>query len=612
MMAVVQMAGYKNYQVDRNKYKNGIKDIYKQKKNVNKTTEIKSKDERLRNGFKIWTSFYRENVHRFVMEYFGIKLHLFQMILLYMMNKVSFFMYLAARGQGKSFLIAIYCCARAVLYPGTKIILASGTKGQSRLIITQKIDKELRLKFPNLAREIKEVKTGSNECVVVFQNGSTIEAVTSTDNARGYRGNILILDEFRLIKEENLTRILRPFLNVNRQPPYLMKSEYAHLQEDNIEIYISSAWYKNHWIWEKFKSFRNAMLRGKDYFVCALPYQLSVHHGLLSKKRVEEMRTEDDFDPITWLMEMECLFFGESENAFFKLNDIQQCRSIVKPFYPMDNVEFLNNQGKRRKSTKQEGEIRIIGVDVALMGGQENDNTIFTCMRLLPNGESYIRQVPFIESVYGEHTEKQAIKLKRLFYDFEADYVIMDTLGNGMSLYDDCARVLYDEDRDVEYPSWCAMNNDEMKNRALDKNALPIIYSIKVVKAEVNHEIAMSLRNAFEKKQIKLLIDEINGRDYLTEKFELLKKTPEEQAKLLKPYIQTTILVNELVNLEYEIKNGLVKVYEVGRNRKDRYSSLAYCNYFANILQRNLKKKRETVDPLKYQLIRTPNIYARR
>lgn len=354
------------------------------------------------------------------------------------------------------------------------------------------------------------------------------------------------------------------------------------------------------------------MLRGRSYFTCAFPYQLSVHHGLLSKQRVEEMMAEDDFDAISWLMEMECMFFGESENAFFKLNDIQQCRTIVKPFYPMTNIEFLNNKDKRKKSTKQDGEIRIIGVDVALMGGQDNDNTIFTCMRLLPNGENYIKYVPYIESVYGEHTEKQAIKLKRLFYDFEADYVAMDTLGNGMSLYDDCARVLYDEDRDVEYPAWCALNNEEMRSRALDRNALPVIYSIKVVRAEVNHEIAMGLRNAFEKKHIKLLIDDMSGRDYLIDKMDLLKKSPEEQAQLLKPYIQTTILVNELVNLEYEVKSGYVKVYEVGRNRKDRFSSLAYCNHYANILQKDLKKKRENINPYNLQLIRRPNIYARR
>ena len=40
--------------------------------------------------------------------------------------------------------------------------------------------------YPNVCREIKEVHTGMNKTMVVFKNGSTIECVTSTDNARGY------------------------------------------------------------------------------------------------------------------------------------------------------------------------------------------------------------------------------------------------------------------------------------------------------------------------------------------------------------------------------------------------------------------------------------------
>lgn len=40
---------------------------------------------------------------------------------------------------------------------------------------------------PNLRREIAYVKVGANDAVVKFKNGSTIEAVASSDSARGYR-----------------------------------------------------------------------------------------------------------------------------------------------------------------------------------------------------------------------------------------------------------------------------------------------------------------------------------------------------------------------------------------------------------------------------------------
>lgn len=94
--------------------------------------------DKLRQGFKIWTAFYRANPHRFAKDYLGVNLFLYQKLLLWAMNKYNFFMYIAARGQGKSYLIALYCVIRAILYPSTNIVLASGTKGQARLIITEK------------------------------------------------------------------------------------------------------------------------------------------------------------------------------------------------------------------------------------------------------------------------------------------------------------------------------------------------------------------------------------------------------------------------------------------------------------------------------------------
>ena len=48
---------------------------------------------------------------------------------------------------------------------------------QAKLIISQKIEKELMAMSPNLRREIKEVKCNGNEAKVTFHNGSTIEAV---------------------------------------------------------------------------------------------------------------------------------------------------------------------------------------------------------------------------------------------------------------------------------------------------------------------------------------------------------------------------------------------------------------------------------------------------
>ena len=57
-----------------------------------------TKNERFRDGIKLWVGLYRSNIHRFAKDYMGLDLYLYQQILLYLMNQYSFFMYIAARG----------------------------------------------------------------------------------------------------------------------------------------------------------------------------------------------------------------------------------------------------------------------------------------------------------------------------------------------------------------------------------------------------------------------------------------------------------------------------------------------------------------------------------
>ena len=104
------------------------------------TEVVQEKSERLMEGVAYWGAFYRKNPQRFVKDYLNIPLKLFQKILIYMMMVSTNFMYTASRGQGKTWLIALYCVVRCILFPGTKIVVASGVKAQAIEVIT-KIEK---------------------------------------------------------------------------------------------------------------------------------------------------------------------------------------------------------------------------------------------------------------------------------------------------------------------------------------------------------------------------------------------------------------------------------------------------------------------------------------
>jgi hypothetical protein len=60
------------------------------------------------------------------------------------------------------------------------------------------------------------------------------------------------------------------------------------------------------------------------------------------------------------------------------------------------------------------------------------------------------------------------------------------------------------------------------------------------------------------------------------------------------PFIQTTLLVYELISLEHEIKGTNIKITEKSGMRKDRYSSLAY-NYWVQCqLERETLRKQKS------------------
>lgn len=580
------MSGIKNFQVKRNKNKNSV-DVLSKGRNFNKKTAMLSKSNRLMDGIGVWTSFYRSNPHRFVKEYFGINLKIFQVILMYMLNFSHYFMYFASRGQGKTWLIAIYCCVRCVLFPETKIVVSSGTKSQAREIIS-KIDDE-RKKSANLAREISNLSNSANDPLAEFHNGSWIKVVASNDGARSKRANMLIADEFRMIDLDVINKVLRKFLTAPRQPKYLEKPEYKHLEERNKEIYMSSAWYKIHWSWSKLQAFYKNMINMKNYFVCGLPYQLSIKEGLLMRDQVLDEMSEEDFDEIAFNIEMGCLFFGESEKAFFKYEDLNKNRKIIKSLYPKDYYQTIKD-GNFKFESKKNGEIRLLSCDIAAMAGKENDASVYTILRLIPTSHGYDRYLSYMESMEGGHTVTQATRIRQMYNDFECDYVVLDTQSVGVGIFDQLCHPLYDKDRNIEYSPWSCINDEKMAERCSYEDAPKIIYSIKG-NAQLNSECAVTLRDGLKRGKFKLLVSEMEGKEHLKKLKGYDSLTDEEKIKFEMPFIQTTLLVNEMINLEGErTDNNIIKIKEPRTKRKDRYSSVSYGNLIASELERELMK----------------------
>ena len=193
--------------------------------------------------FLEWNTYYRRNLHRFAQDYFGFSLHFYQVLILWAMSWSRLVVVIAARAASKSFVIAIYACCEAVLYPGSRIVLTSATRGQSQLIVSEKIKKELWDASPNLRREISKISDNNNDVYVRFKNGSSIHTVTLSKNSRGNRSTVNVGEEAREIDVETYNEVVKPFL-IARQIPFTKLPDYVgdpQFKEDSCEISISSS-----------------------------------------------------------------------------------------------------------------------------------------------------------------------------------------------------------------------------------------------------------------------------------------------------------------------------------------------------------------------------------
>ncbi len=582
------------------------------KKNIQEV--YKEKSERLMDGIAYWASFYRKNPQRFVSEYLNIHLKLFQKILIYMMIVSTNFMYIASRGSGKTWLTSLYCVVRCILFPGTKICIASGYKSQS-LEVIQKISEDFMKNYSwgseNLRREISYISTSMNNAICEFRNGSWIKVVTSSDAARHNRANIIVVDEFRMVDLGIINTVLRKFLTAPRSPGYLNKPEYAHLAERNCEIYMSSAWFKSHWSYDKLKTyFANMLDDTKRYFCCGLPYQLALKEGLLSREQVEDEMSEADFDPTSFRMEMGAEWYGDTDGAFFKYDDISSRRRIKSSFYPLSI--YRNHNIKIPELATNEK--RILSVDVALLASKKHNNDA-ACLIInsaIPtDANEYLSNIVYVETHEGLTTDELGIIVMRLFYQYNCTHLALDTNGQGIGVYDFIIKDQYDAEYGITYDALTCMNDQNMADRCKVKNAKKVIWSIKA-NADFNTKAALALRAGFQNGKINLLVTEFDAEELIKKIRGYSKMSGVEQAYLKAPYVQTSFMVNELINLDHEVKGTNIKIKERPGMRKDRFSALEY-NYMLcqELIIKEKPRNQQTTNYDQIFKIRAPKIGTR-
>lgn len=505
-------------------------------------------------------SYYRYYIDEFACDILGLRLYPFQRLILRAMARYQNSMFIACRGIGKSYLTAVFFICTAILYPNIKLGIASGKGQQARNVILQKIKGEL-VKNPNIAREISfPIKTGADDCVVNFKNGSEIRAIVlgqnqGGDSARSWRFSQIMIDEARLVKDDVIEEILIPMTKTKRQAAI-----YHNQPEKGKVIFISSAYLKTHDLYKRFRYHYDKMIEGsKDYYVCTLPYQVGVQAGIFEEDDIlkeldKPTMTKDKFE-----YEYQGIFVGSSGESYYPYELTNPCRTL-------ERCELE----QPKKSTNQY--IIVHDVAVSKAKGSDNASTHVIKLKEKPNG-TYIKEVVFSKIQNGISLPAQRDFLRELVHVKFPNCIklVIDMRGNGEplpSLFYETWEYINPKTKEViEYPPLVLDDDDEGLSL---KGAIPMIRGITATVMS-NNTMYTYLKACFEDVSIRLLLPS----EEVDEKYKSNEISAEEFAN----NIQTDILIQELSNIKQDTSgksNNIIYDRIVQTKKRDRVTSLAY------------------------------------
>jgi hypothetical protein len=258
-------------------------------------------------------------------------------------------------------------------------------------------------------------------------------------------------------------------------------------------------------------------------------------------------------------------------------------------------------------------EKRILSVDIALMASGKNDNDAASIFINSMNpiggvGGRYINSFVYTVNYEGMRTDDLALTIRKLYDTYACDYLVIDGKGNGLPVIDLLMNEIFDKETGVTYDPLGCCNNEEINARCVSKTA-PKVMWVMLGNPTLNTQCAIILRESLRNGTVRLIYDDYGCREKLHNLQGFSKLSQEDQVDFELPYKNTTLLLNELVNLKFEQNQDAIKVHERSGMRKDRYSSISYNLYVAKQIEREISKPKNTQDEMaKLLTIRSPVI----
>lgn len=394
-----------------------------------------------------------------------LKLEAFQQVMLQMLWSKKFPMIIATRGAGKSFILGLYALLRAILVPGSKIVIVGAGFRQAKLVF--KYIEQLYESSPLIKEALQHwggPKYGSDMATLRVGH-SVIQAIPIGDGEkiRGLRATCLIADEFASIPEEIFDIVISPFTAVHANPAERAANKRFVNRLKNLgaddklihsientqgfgnQICISGTpsykhnhFYKRYCVYKMFigsrgdskalkraleekhlattgksqeiteEDLKNAEKTWRHYAVYQLPYT-ALPEGFLDEDNIRSDRAS--FPRHRFSMEYLAMFPDDTD-GFIKRSWIER----ATPRGPDDTPVYAELYGDPRV-------VYVMGVDPARF----NDNLGVIVFKISPRGKELVYCSAWEKTEFGVSAQK----IREIAKRFNVSYIAMDTGGGG-------------------------------------------------------------------------------------------------------------------------------------------------------------------------------------
>ena len=578
----------------------------------------------------------------------NIELHPIQIAIIQEFWIRAFPMYIASRGWGKSFLLALYAVLRCMFFPGTKIVIVGAAFRQSKIIF------EYMETIWRNSPILRSIFNGNDDgprrdvdrCTMRLGDSWAI-AIPMGDGSkiRGLRAHIIIADEFASISPDIYETVVSGFAAVSANPIQNVKEQAkkaamieAGLWTEELDvlkykmgnqaIISGTADYAfKHFAqyWNRYKAIIESKgdisklkaifgdevpdnFNWKDYSIIRMPYEL-IPKGFMDDKQVS--RAKATIHTGIYNMEYAACFVKDSE-GFFRRSLIESCVPSERHPAVINNKSIYFDAVTIGDSNKQ----YVYGIDPA----SEQDN--FSIIVLEVHNDH--RRV-----VYGWTTNRSNFKARQKtglikeydFYGFCARKIRnlmkvfpcvrmgIDAQGGGVAIEE----ALHDPSKleDGEHLVWPIIDYDKSK----DTDTQPGLHMIELVQfakadwtSQANHGLRKDLEDKiilfprFDNLTLGLALEK-EGKDILETDLNPIYDSLSEcilEIEELKNELTTIVMTQTSTGSgardrwdtpEVKLQNG-----KKGRLRKDRYSALV----IANMLARQMT---QTLQPVNYDIV---------